>query len=282
MVDADPSLPSPLTPESNPAFELEVEAKFIVHRDQDLLESQLQDFATRHGYQWFDRGSHQQSDLYWDTDDLALARRGWTCRWRNIPSRNRKLATLKSLPSLDRSQLAKRQEIEIHVGEFPEHPSESNGEFSRHLQSLPAKDVKRLTRLFNVLNQRHVIHLKRDDVVIEVALDAASVRNPASPEQAELGQFHELELELVEGNEQALSKTAHDLAAELDLARSRHNKFLRGILATQLADRKALRQLTKNRLTTGRVPDLSGHEDKPVTSELRRYLADRLQRSAVV
>ena len=169
-------------------------------------------------------------DRYFDTDDWRLFRAGWAYRWQKVNGEHR--VCLKSLTRAD-SAVQEREEVEESVLRFPLTPGDPpEGALGEKLRdALGGQAPKELFRV-SKMRQRHIIRIE-EGTRIELDLDTASVTSSVRPKNAFPGeiQFHELELELLEGDPLRLYELAGEMEEKLGFLPARLSKFERGLQA---------------------------------------------------
>ena len=207
---------------------VEIEAKFLIEGAEQVsaLIDSLQAVDTR------SVTAVDIVDAYWDTPDWSLFRAAWAYRWRDASGS--KSLTLKSIEA-GTDVLHKRLEVEQHVAEFPGrsgHPLLAGG-VADQIDGLDLTDLRELFRVHN--SRRHFDIRTRDESLIRVAIDEAtiSIRHPM--DQSAPGGMAFKELELVEGREESLLQVAKTMQKRFGLLQSRRGKFDRGLQAAGLS-----------------------------------------------
>ncbi len=206
----------------------EIEAKFLLRRP-DQLDDVLALLDSR-GYEVEPAGTSTHVDRYFDTEDWAILRAGWTYRCRSRGQKEK--LTLKSLDAGDQNVFV-REEIEQPL---PESEPSRKGKLPKGPVQALLKDIAgsaRREQLFRVESQRSVYHVGTPgerSARVELDFDQTTIdaekRSKKAPGHME---FTELELELESGDARALETLASLLRDKLELTPAQYSKFERGI-----------------------------------------------------
>lgn len=180
-----------------------------------------------------------QLDRYLDTADWDLHAAGWSYRFREAAS-GRRSAEMKSLPAPGSAcGIQQRQEVELAVEAFPDPlPALCDAPLGEALQSFATNGGALLRELFRVRTERTRYSISDGTTRLALCIDDSVVetgRNDAPADAAPSVRFHELELELEEGDEQTLHRVAWRIGEKLRLLPSGMSKFARGLQAAGLA-----------------------------------------------
>lgn len=169
-----------------------------------------------------DQGTVLVRDAYYDTEDWRLYRAGFACRVRRAGDRT--LLCLKAL-TRQRAGFSARQEIEQRV------PAPA----PRRLDRLPAGAAVRKLRqiveeeptrlLFRLRNKRRVFVAHSDGAKVQVSGDDFTVIAAGRRKR-----MAEVEIELMDGPEQALRGLARRLKRRMPLRTGTRAKFREGLL----------------------------------------------------
>lgn len=202
---------------------VEVEAKFSLTAEQYAL---MESRATPGGLELLESRLVENRDTYWDTSDWRLAAAGAGVRTRRV----RDLDDDPSTPCIFYTLKWGEQLGEHFVRQEIEEPSEG-----RDLQGwlLALFDsgrapldvaVEHLGAVLRVTSRRRENRLALGDAILELCLDKVQFEGPAG-----VAEDHELELELVEGQEADLRRSVKLLQLDPSSRPSNASKLRRGL-----------------------------------------------------
>lgn len=164
------------------------------------------------------------SAIYYDTADYDLQKNMIAFRLRQ--EGDKLIATVKWQGG-NTGPLHKREELNIELGSgaFPEEPlAEIFSDRVIGKQILKIIDGKELLEVMRVDVLRRLFRVDMDESILEVALDSGEIITSLGREP-----ISEIEIELVEGSEQALIKIGETLQGKYNLEPEQRSKFARGL-----------------------------------------------------
>ena len=211
----------------------EVESKFLLDDPGDQVPKLLR-FLKKQHIKVGKLAKRTQVDRYFDTGNWDLFRAGWAYRYRE--SARRRNVELKSLQIGRGEGLHDREEIECRVKSFPEEDLvvssvPLSGDLAKFVEDCEAT----LKELFQVSTERRIYRGRGKNLGITICVDDARiVKAKKKGGRSSVMRFHELELELVDGNDKQLRKLALRIEKEVGLLPAMSSKFERGIWAADL------------------------------------------------
>ncbi|MEO2003658.1 MAG: CYTH domain-containing protein [Candidatus Poribacteria bacterium] len=202
----------------------EIEAKFPVGSAELFDRIRATGTVAGHRMTAFER--IPQRDTYYDTEDGALLRDGWSLRLREKGGVS--LATFKG-PFIGaharvelEEPLTKRQASALRTGRLDDVDSAPVMAAVKHLGH------GRVTARLRVDNIREAWYVHADGGTLKVCFDHVDYRVGTGEDGASAREY-ELELELQDGAESVLQKAADALAAQYGLQRRSQSKYERGV-----------------------------------------------------
>ncbi len=246
----------------------EWEAKFLLDQDERPLEA-LEPFLTSRGFELVEQPEIRQVDRYFDTPSWDLFRSGWAFRWRDAGPYT--LLCLKSFGAVA-GNVHRRDEVEQEVDVLPESMDAfPRGVVADRLGELLGEGMDPPRELFRLETHRRVYRVQKGSSVLLLCVDESAVfpsaREGATREAAL--RFHELELELEEGEGNALANVAKEIEQELAFLPARQSKFERGLQAVGLDPLTSMR----SRASTAKASTPKG----PYSVLLRRRLSEQFE-----
>lgn len=204
----------------------EIEAKFLLQHPEQYAAT-LDTLQTL-GFTATPEQAEQIVDRYFDTPDWRIYRAGWAFRRRARGAEEER--TLKALapPPPRADAVFVREEIEEAGGAS----SAVGGELDERLRAIvDGASASELFRVATARRRRIVDRSGREPLRLELALDQSEITD----EHSHHLRFAEIELELLDGPQDALTPVVERLANEVGLLPAQLSKFERGLQTAGLA-----------------------------------------------